>query len=415
VLPPPARCCPPQLRPPSAAAACAAAPGCVPRLGGSSSPQRRSWRLCCRYEHWDDILDICAAYDTSLSIGDGLRPGCIAGGRDGMDAVPPLPALLEAAQVGRLLGRCPPDGAALPCGCRCQRRRPVCRAQDPGRADAPRMGARRTGDERGAGPRAAAQDPREHGQAAGQVQRGAARGGLCWQGCWQGCCCCCCWLLLAALGRCATRPGCWGSGAVLQRWPAASKGPRPSSALYARLLGGRCWAHPPALGRSSWLGAWLPGPVARSNLASASADCWPATLPPPSRQAPFYTLGPLATDIAPAYDHITSAIGAATIGALGTALLCYVTPEEHLGLPDRRALGAALAAARHLAAAAPPVWHRSLTGLHGPQTAASAASIAPYKRSPPPAPWRPQGQRQGGHDRVQDRRARRGPGQGAPL
>ncbi|GMH36895.1 hypothetical protein BSKO_04768 [Bryopsis sp. KO-2023] len=52
-------------------------------------------------------------------------------------------------------------------------------------------------------------------------------------------------------------------------------------------------------------------------------------------EAPFYTLGPLATDIAPAYDHITSAIGAATIGGLGTALLCYVTPKEHLGLPDR--------------------------------------------------------------------------------
>lgn len=52
-------------------------------------------------------------------------------------------------------------------------------------------------------------------------------------------------------------------------------------------------------------------------------------------EAPFYTLGPLATDIAPAYDHITSAIGAATIGAAGTALLCYVTPKEHLGLPDR--------------------------------------------------------------------------------
>ncbi|EFN53744.1 hypothetical protein CHLNCDRAFT_136333 [Chlorella variabilis] len=52
-------------------------------------------------------------------------------------------------------------------------------------------------------------------------------------------------------------------------------------------------------------------------------------------EAPFYTLGPLATDIAPGYDHITSAIGAATIGALGTALLCYVTPKEHLGLPDR--------------------------------------------------------------------------------
>ncbi|HET6501083.1 MAG TPA: phosphomethylpyrimidine synthase ThiC [Amycolatopsis sp.] len=52
-------------------------------------------------------------------------------------------------------------------------------------------------------------------------------------------------------------------------------------------------------------------------------------------EAPFYTLGPLATDIAPAYDHITSAIGAAQIGWYGTAMLCYVTPKEHLGLPNR--------------------------------------------------------------------------------
>ncbi|MEV1331178.1 phosphomethylpyrimidine synthase ThiC [Micromonospora costi] len=52
-------------------------------------------------------------------------------------------------------------------------------------------------------------------------------------------------------------------------------------------------------------------------------------------EAPFYTLGPLTTDIAPAYDHITSAIGAAMIGMFGTAMLCYVTPKEHLGLPDR--------------------------------------------------------------------------------
>ncbi|MEK3899836.1 phosphomethylpyrimidine synthase ThiC [Paenibacillus sp. FSL R7-0179] len=53
------------------------------------------------------------------------------------------------------------------------------------------------------------------------------------------------------------------------------------------------------------------------------------------REAPFYTLGPLTTDIAPGYDHITSAIGAAMIGGLGTAMLCYVTPKEHLGLPDK--------------------------------------------------------------------------------
>ncbi|WP_433595732.1 phosphomethylpyrimidine synthase ThiC [Lysinibacillus xylanilyticus] len=53
------------------------------------------------------------------------------------------------------------------------------------------------------------------------------------------------------------------------------------------------------------------------------------------KEAPFYTLGPLTTDIAPGYDHITSAIGAAMIGWFGTAMLCYVTPKEHLGLPNR--------------------------------------------------------------------------------
>ena len=54
------------------------------------------------------------------------------------------------------------------------------------------------------------------------------------------------------------------------------------------------------------------------------------------KEAPFYTLGPLATDVAPGYDHITSAIGAAMIGWFGTAMLCYVTPKEHLGLPNRK-------------------------------------------------------------------------------
>jgi len=53
-------------------------------------------------------------------------------------------------------------------------------------------------------------------------------------------------------------------------------------------------------------------------------------------EAPFYTLGPLTTDIAPGYDHITSAIGAAQIGWYGCAMLCYVTPKEHLGLPDKQ-------------------------------------------------------------------------------
>jgi phosphomethylpyrimidine synthase len=53
-------------------------------------------------------------------------------------------------------------------------------------------------------------------------------------------------------------------------------------------------------------------------------------------EAPFYTLGPLTTDVAPGYDHITSAIGAAMIGWNGCAMLCYVTPKEHLGLPNKK-------------------------------------------------------------------------------
>lgn len=64
----------------------------------------------------------------------------------------------------------------------------------------------------------------------------------------------------------------------------------------------------------------------KENMDKQLADC---------DEAPFYTLGPLTTDIAPGYDHITSGIGAAMIGWFGTAMLCYVTPKEHLGLPDR--------------------------------------------------------------------------------
>ncbi|AWN15448.1 phosphomethylpyrimidine synthase ThiC [Salinisphaera sp. LB1] len=64
----------------------------------------------------------------------------------------------------------------------------------------------------------------------------------------------------------------------------------------------------------------------KENMDAELADC---------HQAPFYTLGPLTTDIGPGYDHITSAIGAAQIGWYGTAMLCYVTPKEHLGLPDK--------------------------------------------------------------------------------
>jgi phosphomethylpyrimidine synthase len=70
------------------------------------------------------------------------------------------------------------------------------------------------------------------------------------------------------------------------------------------------------------------------------------------KEAPFYTLGPLTTDIAPGYDHITSAIGAAMIGWFGTAMLCYVTPKEHLGLPDRDDVKAGLIAYRIAAHAA---------------------------------------------------------------
>ena len=64
----------------------------------------------------------------------------------------------------------------------------------------------------------------------------------------------------------------------------------------------------------------------KANMDKQLAECG---------EAPFYTLGPLTTDIAPGYDHITSAIGAAMIGWFGTAMLCYVTPKEHLGLPNR--------------------------------------------------------------------------------
>jgi phosphomethylpyrimidine synthase len=71
----------------------------------------------------------------------------------------------------------------------------------------------------------------------------------------------------------------------------------------------------------------VPMHLIRENVERQLAVC---------HEAPFYTLGPLATDIAPGYDHITSAIGAAMIGWYGTAMLCYVTPKEHLGLPNRK-------------------------------------------------------------------------------
>ena len=70
----------------------------------------------------------------------------------------------------------------------------------------------------------------------------------------------------------------------------------------------------------------VPMHMIKENMTKQLDECY---------EAPFYTLGPLTTDIAPGYDHITSAIGAAQIGWYGTAMLCYVTPKEHLGLPNR--------------------------------------------------------------------------------
>ncbi|MEJ2174899.1 MAG: phosphomethylpyrimidine synthase ThiC [bacterium] len=71
----------------------------------------------------------------------------------------------------------------------------------------------------------------------------------------------------------------------------------------------------------------IPMQLVKINVDKELEDCY---------EAPFYTLGPLVTDIAPGYDHITSAIGAAMIGWFGTAMLCYVTPKEHLGLPNKK-------------------------------------------------------------------------------
>jgi phosphomethylpyrimidine synthase len=133
------------------------------------------------YTHWDEVLEICARYDVTISAGDGLRPGCLHDASD-------------AAQFAEL--------------------------EDARRADAARVGEGRAGDDRGAGARALRPD---------RDERAEADGGL--------------------------------------------------------------------------------------------------------HEAPFYVLGPLVTDIAPGYDHITSCIGATMAGFAGAAMLCYVTPKEHLGLP----------------------------------------------------------------------------------
>jgi phosphomethylpyrimidine synthase len=91
-------------------------------------------------------------------------------------------------------------------------------------------------------------------------------------------------------------------------------------------------------------------------------------------EAPFYTLGPLVTDIAPGYDHITSAIGAAMIGWHGAAMLCYVTPKEHLGLPNEKDVKDGIIAYKIAAHAADIARHRS-----GAQDRDNALSFARYK------------------------------------
>ncbi len=87
----------------------------------------------------------------------------------------------------------------------------------------------------------------------------------------------------------------------------------------------------------------IPLQLIKENVDKELAECF---------EAPFYTLGPLVTDIAPGYDHITSAIGAANIGWYGTAMLCYVTPKEHLGLPDKEDVRAGIVAYKIAAHAA---------------------------------------------------------------
>ena len=102
-------------------------------------------------------------------------------------------------------------------------------------------------------------------------------------------------------------------------------------------------------------------------------------------EAPFYTLGPLTTDVAPGYDHITSAIGAAMIGWYGTAMLCYVTPKEHLGLPDKNDVREGVVAYKIAA-------HRSRSRQGPPrrpdlgQRPLQGALRVPLERSVPPRP-----------------------------
>ncbi|OOZ39872.1 phosphomethylpyrimidine synthase ThiC [Solemya elarraichensis gill symbiont] len=109
----------------------------------------------------------------------------------------------------------------------------------------------------------------------------------------------------------------------------------------------------------------VPMQMIKENMEKELEDC---------HEAPFYTLGPLTTDIAPGYDHITSAIGAAQIGWYGTAMLCYVTPKEHLGLPDKNDVRDGIIAYK-LAAHAADV----AKGLPGAQVRDNALSKARFE------------------------------------
>ena len=103
----------------------------------------------------------------------------------------------------------------------------------------------------------------------------------------------------------------------------------------------------------------------KENMDKELSDCF---------EAPFYTLGPLTTDIAPGYDHLTSAIGAAQIGWYGTAMLCYVTPKEHLGLPNKQDVREGIMAYRIAAHAADLA-----KGLPGAQLRDNALSKARFE------------------------------------
>jgi phosphomethylpyrimidine synthase len=107
-------------------------------------------------------------------------------------------------------------------------------------------------------------------------------------------------------------------------------------------------------------------------------------------EAPFYTLGLLTTDIAPGYDHITSAIGAAMIGWYGTAMLCYVTPKEHLGLPNAKDVKDGVIAYKIAAHAADLAkGHPRAQALTQPLSSSTDASASWYKarsrRNPAPS------------------------------